>query len=130
MPLPPKAKEERRAYERPTLVRSSVQNYMERRLATNAKQRLAAKCERLANDQDETRQPPRTLADPAACPCVNRLAALARLACRALDFFLHEPLDERRQICIKPLLEHRPDHLAHDVFERHRGVAGDPGALG
>ena len=44
-----------------------------------------------------------------------RLSASAR---DALDLGAHQPLDQARQIVVEPGLEHRPQHLAHQIFER------------
>ena len=37
-----------------------------------------------------------------------------------IDFLAHEPLHENRQIVVEPFLQHRPQHLAHEILEGAR----------
>src|SRR3954454_3844502 len=56
----------------------------------------------------------------------GEVAPLAPAAGDALDLGADQALDDRRQVVVEPVLEQRPQHLAHEVLER-AGVRSQEG---
>ena len=41
-------------------------------------------------------------------------------ACDAFDFAAHQPFNEAWKIIVQPSLQHRPQHLANEIFQGAR----------